>query len=79
MKKIKDLKAEVSDLKDRLEFTKNVIEKKVKKLETELYNLLIELEDRSRRNNIRIDGIQEEKGKRGRYPRKKRPRFSKRS
>ena len=79
MKKIKDLEAEVSDLKDRLEFTKNVIEKKVEKLETELYNLLIELEDRSRRNNIRINGIQEEKGKRGRYPRKKRPRFSKRS
>ena len=28
MKEIKDLKAEVSDLKDSLEFTENVIEKK---------------------------------------------------
>ena len=35
MKEIKDLKAEVSDLKDSLEFTENVIEKKVEKLETE--------------------------------------------
>ena len=82
MKESKDLKAEVSDLKDSLEFTENVIEKKVEKLETELDNLedkvqdiwdyqidpdyiqhkLIELEDRSRRNNIRIDGIEEEEG-----------------
>ena len=30
MKKIKDLKAEVSDLKDSLEFTENFIEKKLK-------------------------------------------------
>ena len=83
MKEINDLKAEVSDLKDSLEFTENVIEKKVEKLETELDNLkdkvqdiwdyqidpdyiqhkLIELEDRSRRNNMRIDGIKEEEGK----------------
>ena len=39
MKEIKDLKSEVSDLKDSLEFTENVIEKKVKKLETELDDL----------------------------------------
>ena len=39
MKEINDLKAEVSDLKDSLEFTENVIEKKVEKLETELDNL----------------------------------------
>ena len=39
MKEIKDLKAEVSDLKDRLEFTENVIEKKGEKLETELDDL----------------------------------------
>ena len=82
MKEIKDLKAEVSDLKDSLEFTENVIEKKLEKLETESDNLedkvqdiwdyqidpdyiqhkLIELEDRSRRNNIRIDGLEEEEG-----------------
>ena len=82
IKKIKGLKAEVSDLKDSLEFTENVIEKKVEKLETELDNLedkvqdiwdyqinpdyiqhkLTELKDRSRRNNIRIDGIEEEEG-----------------
>ena len=77
MKEIKHLKAEVSDLKDNLEFTENVIGKKVEKLETELDDLegkvheiwdyqinpdyiqhkLVEVEDRSRRNNLRIDGI----------------------
>ena len=31
MKEIKDLKVEVSDLKDSLEFTENVIEKKSRK------------------------------------------------
>ena len=39
MKEIKNLKAEVSCLKDSLEFTENVIEKKVEKLETELDDL----------------------------------------
>ena len=39
MKEIKALKAEVSDLKDSLEFTENLIEKKVEKLKTELENL----------------------------------------
>ena len=39
MKEIKALKAEVSYLKDSLEFTENVIEKKVEKLETELDDL----------------------------------------
>ena len=40
MNEIRDLKAEVSsDLKDSLEFTENVIEKKVEKLKTELDNL----------------------------------------
>ena len=76
------MKTEVSDLRDSLAFTENVIEKKLEKLETELDNpedkvqdiwdhqidpdyiqhKLIELEDRSRRNNIRIDGIEEEEG-----------------
>ena len=74
------MKAEVSDLKDSLEFTENVIEKKVEKLETELDDLkdkvqeiwdyqinpdyiqhkLVELEDRSRQNNLRINGIEVE-------------------
>ena len=82
MKEIKSLKAEVSDLKDNLEFTENVIGKKVEKLETELDDLegkvheiwdyqintdyihhkLVEVEDRSRRNNLRIDSIEEEEG-----------------
>ena len=39
MKEIKNLKAEISDLKDIFEFTENVIEKKVEKLETELDDL----------------------------------------
>ena len=38
-KEIKDLKAEVRDLKDSLKFTENVIEKKVENLETELDDL----------------------------------------
>ena len=82
MKEIKNLKAEISDLKDIFEFTENVIEKKVEKLETELDDLegkvqeiwdyqinpdyiqhkLVELGDSSRRNNLRIDGIEEEEG-----------------
>ena len=45
MKEIKDLKVEVSDLKDSLEFTENVIEKKVEKLETELDNLEDKVQD----------------------------------
>ena len=36
MKEIIDLKAEVSDIKDRLQFAENIIEKKVATLETEL-------------------------------------------
>ena len=64
------------------EFTENVLEQKVKKLEercenteTELqefynnqidpeyvYNKLVDLEDRSRRCNLRIDGVTEGKG-----------------
>ena len=39
MKEIKDMKVEVSDLKDSLEFTDNVIEKKVEKLKSELDDL----------------------------------------
>ena len=38
-------KAEVSDLKDGLEFTENVIEQKVEKLETELDNLEDKVQD----------------------------------
>ena len=72
------MRAEISDHKDSLEFTENVVEKKVEKLETELDDLegkvqgiwdyqinpdyiqhkLVELEDISRRNNLRIDGIE---------------------
>ena len=82
MKEIKNLKAEISDLKDIFEFTENVIEKKVEKLETELDDLegkvqeiwdyqknpdfiqhkLVELKNRSRRNNLWIDGTEEEEG-----------------
>ena len=39
MKKIKDLKAEVSDLKNSLEFTQIFVEQEVEKLETKLDNL----------------------------------------
>ena len=79
---IKTLGKEICDLKSSLEFTENVLEGKVKKLEercenmeTELqefynnqidpeyvYNKLVDLEDRSRRCNLRIDGVTEKKG-----------------
>ena len=39
MKEINDLNAEVSDLKDSLQLTENVREKKVEKIETELDKL----------------------------------------
>ena len=45
MKEIKDMKAQVSDLKDSLEFTENVIEKIVEKLETKLDNLEDKVQD----------------------------------
>ena len=79
---IKNLGKEICDLRSSLEFTDNVLEEKVKKLEeqcenmeTELqefynnqidpeyvYNKLVDLEDRSRRCNLRIDGVTEKKG-----------------
>ena len=39
MKEIKDLTVEVSDLKDSLEFTENVIEKKVEKLPSQHFDV----------------------------------------
>ena len=39
MTEIKDLKGEVSDLKDSLEFTENVIEKKVEKLPSQHFDV----------------------------------------
>ena len=77
MNEIKNLNQEISELKSRLDFTEDVLEKKVEKLEEnikavdarvrDIYeyqvdpNLLLEklaeLEDRSRRNNLRMHGI----------------------
>ena len=76
---MKKLGKEVIHLKQNFEITKNILEKKIKKigekrmnlenqysslynnsLELEnFYNKLVDLEDRSRRNNLRIDGIAE--------------------
>ena len=76
---MKKLGKEVADLKQRLEFTENVLEEMVKKLDKKhvnlenqcnelynnifesgyFYNKLLDLEHRSRRNNLRIDGIAE--------------------
>ena len=80
------LREEINDLKKSIEFTENVLEEKVAKVELNvcelqekfkkveenlaymkdyiedaenIRNKLVELEDHSRRNNIRIDGIQE--------------------
>ena len=80
------LREEINNLKKSIEFTENVLEEKVAKVEQSvselqgkfkkveedvtymndyiedaenIHNKLVELEDRSRRNNIRIDGIKE--------------------
>ena len=80
------LREEINDLKKSTEFTENVVEEKVAKVEQNvcqlqekfkkveedvtymndyiedaenIHNKLVELEDRSRRNTIRIDGIKE--------------------
>ena len=70
------LKKEVNDVKETLNFQEEMFEKKLKELENGrktdclceelkrknlvLVNKLTELEDRSRRNNLRIDGIVED-------------------
>ena len=80
------LQEEIKDLKKSIEFTENVLEEKVAKVEQNvcklqgkfekieedvtymndyiadaenIHNKLVELEDRSSQNNIRIDGIKE--------------------
>ena len=78
---IKDLRKEITEFKESLEFTENELHGKIKKLEEkhesikitvdEIYNSqvdsdfvcdkLVDLEDRSRRNNLRIYGISESK------------------
>ena len=82
MKEIKSIKTEMNDLKKSIEFTENVLEKKVQKCQEKaehlderipeiyewqldpeyVHNKLVDLEDRSRRNNLRIDGIKEKAG-----------------
>ena len=72
----------MNDLKKSIEFTDNVLEKKVQNIKEKaehlderireiyewqldpeyVHNKLVELEDRSRRNNLRIDGIKEKVG-----------------
>ena len=78
---IKDLRKEITEFKESLEFTENELHGKIKKLEEKhksikktvdeihnsqvdsdfAYDKLIDLEDRSRRNNLRIYGISESK------------------
>ena len=84
---IEKLRGEINDFKTSLEFTENVLQDKITKVEdqvtklqsnifkaeedinevfdyvedtSEIHDKLIELEDRSRRNNVRIDGVLEE-------------------
>ena len=72
----------MNDLKKSIEFTDNVLEKKVQNIKEKaehlderireiyewqldpeyVHNKLVELEDRSRRNNLSIDGIKEKVG-----------------
>ena len=79
---MKNLGKEICDLRSSLEFTENVLEEKVKKLEERcenmetklqelynnqidpecVYNNLADLEDRSRRCNLRLERITEKKG-----------------
>ena len=78
---IKDLRKEITEFKESLEFTENELHGKIKKLEEKhesikktvdeiynsqvdsdfVYDKLIDLEDRSRRNNLRIYGISQSK------------------
>ena len=76
MNKIKNLKQEISELKSNLDSKEDILEKKVLnwkktwKTLTGGYQVdpnyvldkVAELEDRSRRNNLRIDEINKEKG-----------------
>ena len=77
MNEIKKLKQEISELKRSLDFTEDVLEKRVEKFEENMKDVnvrirdiyeyqvdpnyvlekLVELQDRSLRNNLRIDGI----------------------
>ena len=86
LKEIGKPREEINNLKKSIEFTENVLEEKVAKVEQNIcelqgkfkkveedvtymndyiedaeniHNNLVALEDRSRRNNIRIDGIKE--------------------
>ena len=81
MNEIKKLKHEISELKRSLDFTEDVLGKKVEKLKENMKDVdtrirdiyeyhvdpnyvldkPVELEDRSSRNNLSIDGINEEK------------------
>ena len=78
LNKIKNLKQEISELKSSLDFTEKVekLEENMKDVDARVQDIyeyqvdpnyvldkLAELEDRSRRNNVRIDGINEEKSK----------------
>ena len=83
---IKDLRKEITEFKESLEFTENELHGKIKKLEEKhesikktvdeiynsqvdsdfVYDKLIDLEDRSRRNNLRIYSISESKYETGR-------------
>ena len=60
---IKELKKEVTDLKSSIDHTDadlNDLSDRVDEVDPEyVANKLIDLEDRSRRNNLRIDGISE--------------------
>ena len=71
MDEIKKMKKDIDNIQQSLEFTEEVLEKIVKtveeKVETieneftnEVQRKLTEIEDRSRRNNIRIEGVVQE-------------------
>ena len=75
MTEIKKVQSDINELKASLEHTETVLEEKVEELQeqiNELWNYqvdperfelterkIVDLEDRSRRNNLRIDGISE--------------------
>ncbi|XP_065640478.1 uncharacterized protein LOC136073054 [Hydra vulgaris] len=57
---IKKIEIELEDIKESLNFNEHVIDKKIESNNKHFLNKIRNLEDRSRRNNLRVEGICED-------------------